>query len=133
MVVAAFHVVSMESGELLYSVVADESGRDGQDAEIEELQQSLKLYAIYCQLKQCSMDESTAQGDCWMKNGAFGIMFKEVTYSRSGGGKVPAVMILVKSAGIAAVKACFEDLVSLVSDQSSRRKDRCLEVMKRSL
>ena len=130
-VVEAFQVVSMESGELLFSV-AEGFGHNGQDAEIEELQQSLKLYAIYCQLKQCSGDQSTPDGDCWMKNGAFSVIFKEMVYLRSEGSKVSAVMILVKSAEIDAVKTCFEDLVTLVSEHSDRRKDRCLEIMRKT-
>ena len=122
--VEAFHVVSMESGELLFSVTQGLNGHV--DAEIEELQQSLKLYAIYCLMKQCATDEES--GDCWMKNGSFCFIFREIAYHRSEERIIAAVVILVKSStemDLTDAKKCLNDLVDAANGSPGSRRDRC--------
>ena len=131
----AFHVVSMETGELLFSVTHTSGLHEHVDAEIEELKQSLKLYGIYCLMKQCATDEEG--GDCWMENGAFYFMFKELPYYHSEEIQIPAVMILVKSAktDVSEARRCFNGLVdasSLASGGPGSRRDRCKSLLNRS-
>ena len=129
-----FFVVSMDSGELLLALSRDNlyDERNG-DTDIQELQQSLKLYAIFCMMKQCSTDDDT-NGECWVKDGASCTMFREGRYQRSSGGQeIPTVMILSADSEVdqSGVAACLDDLSTTCRDcagEPSSLRERCREL-----
>ena len=70
----SFYVVSLESGQLLLKSSYRDGGNECND-ETWSIHHSLKLYAIYCQMRAIS---TTAKGSpFWIRSGAGGISYRE--------------------------------------------------------
>ena len=85
-----FYVVSLESGQLLLK-----AGCEGGDDETRSIYHSLKLYAIFCQMRAISAAEKGAP--FWIRSGTSGITFSEDYHQFQTDGQirqVSAVFIL---------------------------------------
>ena len=90
----SFYVVSLESGQLLLKARCGNSGHECDD-ESWGIHHSLKLYAIYCQMRAiCTAEKGTS---FWIRSGAGGVTYREAYHQFQVDGQirhVSAVFIL---------------------------------------